>query len=81
MGRQTNDWQDRKYVLKGFGTKEAEAKKAYLEFVKHGIGQGRRPELVGGGLIRSVGGWSAVQAMRWLGVREKSERSGCSSLF
>lgn len=25
---------------------------------------GRRPELVGGGLIRSVGGWAAVKAMR-----------------
>jgi REP element-mobilizing transposase RayT len=73
MGKQTNDWQDRKYVLKGFGLKEEGAKKAYLEFVKHGIGQGRRPELVGGGLIRSVGGWSAVKAMRRLGVREKSD--------
>ena len=28
------------------------------------IAQGRWPELVGGGLIRSAGGWSAVKVMR-----------------
>jgi hypothetical protein len=28
------------------------------------IGEGRRPELIGGGLIRSLGRWSAVKAMR-----------------
>jgi len=28
------------------------------------IAQSRRPELVGGGLIRSAGGWSAVKVMR-----------------
>ena len=73
VGRETNNWQNREYVLKGFGPKKAEAKKAYLEFVKLGVDQGRRPDLVGGGLIRSVGGWSAVKAMRRIGVREKSD--------
>ncbi len=29
--------------------------------------------MVGGGLIRSQGGWSAVNALRRLGVREKSD--------
>jgi len=29
-----------------------------------GVGQGRRPELVGGGLIRSLGGWSALKKIR-----------------
>ena len=41
--------------------------------VENGIEQGRRPDLVGGGLIRSQGGWSVVKAMRRLGVREKSD--------
>ena len=31
---------------------------------------GRRPDLVGGGLIRSQGGWSEVMAMRKRKVRE-----------
>ncbi|MBC8394741.1 MAG: transposase [Deltaproteobacteria bacterium] len=73
MGRVKNNWQDRDYVLKWFGSKEYEAKRTYGEFVKKGIEQGRRPDLVGGGLIRSQGGWSAVKAMRRLGVREKSD--------
>ena len=73
MGRVNNDWQDRDHVLKWFGSKEGEAKRAYRQFVKKGIDRGRRPDLVGGGLIRSQGGWSAVKAMRRLGVREKSD--------
>ena len=36
----------------------------YLNYVKEGIELGHRPELVGGGLIRSLGGWSAVFALR-----------------
>ena len=60
MGKVKNDWQNRDYVLKWFGKKQGEAKSAYRNYVKKGIYQGRRPELVGGGLIRSLGGWSAV---------------------
>ena len=73
LGRRKDKWQDRDYVLKWFGVKEGEAKKAYRDFVKRGIDQGRRSDLVGGGLIRSQGGWSAVKTMRRLGVREKSD--------
>jgi hypothetical protein len=40
---------------------------------KKGIAIGRRPELVGGALIKSQGGWSAVKAMHRIGVREKSD--------
>jgi putative transposase len=73
MGKVKNSWQDRDYVLKWFGKKEGEAKKSYQEFVQEGIGQGRRPELVGGGLIRSQGGWSQVKALCRSGIREKAD--------
>jgi REP element-mobilizing transposase RayT len=73
MGKINNEWQDRDYVLKWFGPKQGEAKKAYRSYVNKGIAQGRRPELVGGGLIRSLGGWSAVKAMRRSGDRELSD--------
>ncbi len=73
MGRFKNEWQDRDYVLRWFGKKEGEAKRAYHQFVQEGIGQGRRPELVGGGLIRSRGGWSQVIALRRHGGRELSD--------
>jgi REP element-mobilizing transposase RayT len=63
MGRVKNDWQDRDYVLKWFGSKQGEAKRTYRQFVKIGIDQGHRSDLTGGGLIRSQGGWSAVNCV------------------
>ena len=73
MNRYPNDWQDRKYLLQWFGKKENQAKKAYKEFVGKGISLGKRPELTGGGLIRSMGGWSIVKAMRNRGIDEQSD--------
>ncbi|MGB5750189.1 MAG: transposase [Desulfobacterales bacterium] len=73
MGKIKNDWQDRNYVLKWFGQKQGGAKTAYRNYIKKGMDQGRRPELVGGGLIRSLGGWSAVKALRRSGERELSD--------
>jgi REP element-mobilizing transposase RayT len=73
MGKIKYDWQDSDYVLKWFGKKEGEARNAYRNYVEKAIGEGRRPELVGGGLIRSLGGWSAVKAMRRSGERELSD--------
>jgi len=70
LGKVKNEWQDREYVLKWFGKKEGEAQKNYRSYVTKGIDEGRRPELVGGGLIRSMGGWSAVKALRRAGDRE-----------
>jgi putative transposase len=64
MGRVGHEWQDREHVLGLFGSKEGKAKKAYRAFMEGGIGQGNRPELVGGGLVRSHGGWSKVISMR-----------------
>lgn len=73
MNHCKNDWQDRRYVLKCFGRKEDDAKKAYRRFVKEGIALGKRPELTGGGLIRSMGGWSVVKSMRNSGLKEESD--------
>ena len=36
-------------------------KQAYREFVAEGVGQERRPELVGGGQGQSGGGWADVR--------------------
>ncbi len=64
IGKEKNDWQDRDYVLNWFGRRKNDAIKAYREYVKKGIEKGKRPELVGGGLIRSKGGWSKVKSLR-----------------
>ena len=64
MDKKKRSWQDIGYVLSYFGKSLCEALKRYLKYVESGIEQGRRPELVGGGLIRSLGGWKAVKNAR-----------------
>jgi len=64
MDKVKHEWQDRNYVLSWFGDKEAEARREYRKYVEDGIDEGRRPDLVGGGLIRSLGGWSRVLSLR-----------------
>lgn len=64
MGEVKHQWQDREYVLSWFGDKELEARKGYRKYVEDGIDEGRCPELVGGGLVRSLGGWSQVVSLR-----------------
>ena len=44
-----------------------------MPLVRQGVNQGRRPELVGGGLIRSLGGWSVVKSLRKSGLIEKGD--------
>ena len=74
MGKGRNDWQERQYVLHQFHEKEGKAIRAYRRFMEEGKDQGRRPELVGGGLIRSLGGWSQVLPLG--GSRETIEHDG-----
>ena len=69
MGKITNTWQDTDYVLRYFGKTIRSARKSYLAFISKGLAMGSRPDLVGGGLIRSVGGWSALKAVRATGMR------------
>lgn len=64
MGKKKRDWQDRNYVLRWFGKKEKEAKSVYRQYVEKGIVEGRREDLVGGGLVRTLGGWSQVLSLR-----------------
>jgi hypothetical protein len=55
MGKRECDWQDTEYVLSQFGWKAGEARRRYREFITAGISEGRRQDLTGGGLIRSLG--------------------------
>lgn len=69
MGRVKREWQDTDYVLRFFGERLSSARRAYVGFVAKGVKQGRRPELVGGGILRSVGGWSVLKSSRGEGLR------------
>ena len=67
MGKRKCEWQDTRYVLSYFSKQIAVARRRYLSYVEAGIDQGRRPELVGGGLIRSLGGWAEAKRLRLRG--------------
>ena len=74
MGKRSHPWQETNAVLARFARGTGAARRAYRDFVEAGIVLGRRPELVGGGLIRSLGGWAeAVKVLRKGGVRIKSD--------
>ncbi len=73
MGKVKRGWQETEGVLGMFGEKRGSARRAYQEFVGKGMGQGRRQELTGGGLIRSAGGWEAVRALKKEKVYQRSD--------
>ena len=76
MGRKNRPWQDVDYTLGYFGKRPGGARKAYYSYVAAGIEQGRRKELTGGGLIRSLGGWAEASkyGLKGLGHVKSDER-------
>jgi len=56
-----------------FGSKKGGARRRYRQFVKEGVDQGSRPELQGGGLVRSAGGNKAGLLGRKKEEREKGD--------
>ena len=64
LGRASVPWQDGDSVLIRFGQKEKAARTAYRRFMEKGVSQGHRPELTGGGLVRSLGGMQQVLERR-----------------
>jgi REP element-mobilizing transposase RayT len=64
LGRVPRPWQETAEILGRFAPTVARARRTYRTFVAAGAPQGRRPDLQGGGLLRSLGGWEAVAALR-----------------
>jgi len=64
VGVMNCEWQDVDFVLGQFGQTAGKARARYREFVASGVEQGRRKDLQGGGLVRSMGGWDKVSALR-----------------
>jgi len=73
MGKVKCDWQNTDKVLSLFSERSGTAKRVYRRFVNNGIEQGKRKDLTGGGLVRSMGGWAAVKALRAAKVFEKGD--------
>ncbi len=64
LGKVPRPWQATQAVLAQFAASPRRARAAYRAFIADGIPQGRRPDLQGGGLVRSLGGWAAVGSLR-----------------
>lgn len=64
MGKADRPWQNIDEVLGRFSEKRKQAVRLYREFVAAGVKEGRRPDLSGGGLLRSSGGWPGVTELR-----------------
>jgi hypothetical protein len=52
-----------------FGRRAGQARRVYRRYVAEGINEGPRLEVVGGGLVRCLGRWSAVKSLRRSGER------------
>ena len=75
MGKEKVAWQDDEYILGYFAKQLRTTRKRYRAYVEKGIEQGRRPDLMGGGLIRSLGGWDEVKKVKLKGQeRIKSDQ-------
>ena len=64
MGKVEREWQDTESILSLFDLNKQKGQWKYERFVAEGVAMGRRPDLNGGGLVRSAGGWSQVLSMR-----------------
>jgi putative transposase len=73
MGRALRPWQDTDYVLSLFGRRVSDARRNLQRQMLKWAAKGRRPELTGGGLIRSSGGWRAVKEAYRQGIRLASD--------
>lgn len=73
MGNIKYEWQDRDSILSYFGKWRKKAIEKYEDFIRRGIREGNRPELVGGGLVRSLGGWSQVKSLKRTGSKIYSD--------
>jgi hypothetical protein len=58
-------------VLQLYGKNQYAARKKYRDFVEKGIGLGRNPEMTGGGLLRSIGGWGVLKSIRKMNIHIK----------
>lgn len=73
LGKYQDAWQDTDAVLGRFGKRTTAARKGYAVFVAEGMEQTTRTDLIGGGLVRSAGGWQKIASLRQAGVHLKSD--------
>jgi REP element-mobilizing transposase RayT len=73
MNNTVQSWQNVDFVLSLFAKEKKLSRLRYRIYIERGIKKGRRPELTGGGVIRSTGGWAAYKGIRKAGIRVKGD--------
>jgi REP element-mobilizing transposase RayT len=73
MNKTEQTWQNVDYVYGMFSKQKRLAIEKYRVFIGKGIPAGRRSDLSGGGLLRSVGGWRVLKGLRKDGIRVKGD--------
>ncbi len=73
MNKTKQAWQNVDDVYRLFSNKKGLARIRYRVFVEKGFSKDKRPDLTGGGLLRSSGGWTAVKEIRKSGIRVKGD--------
>lgn len=64
IGKTKYPWMDTGSVLSQFGASRRKAVGGYRRFIREGAEEKHNPVYSGGGLVRSLGGWSQVVAVR-----------------
>ncbi|MEJ2200553.1 MAG: hypothetical protein P8X63_06015 [Desulfuromonadaceae bacterium] len=73
LEKRVTEWQVSSEILEHFSRKLPIARQCYARFVADGVKQGKRPDLIGGGLIRSVGGRKGLKKQASEGAHQKSD--------
>lgn len=73
LGDVPREWQDQAEVLARFGKTLKSGRAAYEAFVAQGRTPGAGPKFGGGGLLRSLGGWSVLKGLRAKKVKIKGD--------
>jgi len=66
-------WQETQSVLDLFSRNNSEAIQRYRRYIAKGALQGRRAELIGGGLYRSSDGWGELKSSKALNAHRKGD--------
>ncbi len=73
MNKTKQAWQNVDYVYGLFSEKKRMARTRYRVYAEKGILEGKRPDLTGGGLLRSTCGWAVLKGLRKVGIRVKGD--------
>ena len=73
VGKTKHPWTGVEYILLQLGRTRRNGLAEYRKFMKEGVGLGTQPDLTGGGLLRSLGGWSQIIARRRTGKEEEGD--------